>query len=98
MTTKQEGRVALYDDAEETSNPHEITGLPTMPFSNRILGLDEETAAEYIKETATQRDLTQLQEHFKLLQEKLDQLGTTMNTPANTKELLHLTDKLQKLA
>ena len=64
MTTKQEGQVALYDDAEDASNPHEVTVLPTTPSSNSTVDLYGETAAEYSKETATQRYLTQLQEHF----------------------------------
>ena len=98
MTTRQEGEVALYDNAEDTSNPQEITVQPTTPSSNSIVDLGGETATEFSEQTTTQRDLTQLQKHFELLQEKFNQLGRTMNTPAHTEELTHSTDKLQKLA
>ena len=98
MTIRQEGQTALYDDTEDTSNPHNITALPTTPSSNSIMDLNGKTATEYSEETGTQRQLAQLQEHLKWLQEKLDQLGTAMNTPAYTEELAHSTEKLQKLA
>ena len=91
MTTRQEGQVALYDDAEDMSNANEIN--VTTLSSNIITDLDGETATEYSKETATQRDLTQLQEHYKQLQEKLNQLGKAINTPAHHEELAHLTGK-----
>ena len=57
-------KTTLYDDVEDMSNPHKITILPTTPSSNSIVDLDGKTVAEYSKETATQRDLTQPQEHF----------------------------------
>ena len=44
MTTRQGGQVALYDDAEDTYNPQEITVLPTTPSSNSIVDLDGEIA------------------------------------------------------
>ena len=43
------------------------------------MDLDGETANEYSKHTITQRDMTQLQEHFEWLQEKCNKLGTSMN-------------------
>ena len=64
MTTRQEDKAALYDDDEDTSNSHDITALPTTQSSKSIMDLDSETATEYSKETASQRDLAQLQEHF----------------------------------
>ena len=45
--------------------PHNITTMPTTPSSNSITDLDSETIAEYSKEATTQRDLKQLEEHFK---------------------------------
>ena len=90
MTTRKEGQVTLYDDAEETSYPYEITVLPTTPSPNSIV--------DQAGKTVTQRDLTQLQKHLKWLKERLEQLGTATNTPTYTEELAHLTDKLQKLA
>ena len=51
---------------------------------------------KYSKGTITQRDLTQMQEHFEHFQEKPEQLGTARNTPAHTEELAHLTEKFQK--
>ena len=88
---------SMYDDAEDVSNPDEITAIPTTPFANSTVDLDGEMAAEYSEESTTQIDLTQLQEHFKSLHEKFDQLGTAMNMPAHTEEHTHLTDKLLKL-
>ena len=64
MTTRQKCQAALYDDAEDMSTPYDITALPTTPSSNSIMALDGKTSTEYSEETATQRDLTQLQEHF----------------------------------
>ena len=64
ITTRQEGQAALYDNAEDTSIPNNITTLPTTPTSNSIMDLDDEATAEYSNETATQRDQAQLKEHF----------------------------------
>ena len=69
MTTRQEGQAALYDDNEDMFTPH-ITALPATPSSNSMMDLDGKTVVEYSKETATQRDLAQLQEHSEQLQEK----------------------------
>ena len=41
--------------------PHDITALPATLCSNSIIDLDGKTAAECSKETATYRDLVQLQ-------------------------------------
>ena len=43
--------------------PPDIISLPTTQSSKSMTYLDGKTAAEYSKETTTQRDLVQLQEH-----------------------------------
>ena len=86
ITTRQEGQAALYDDAEGTSNPPEIAVLCTTPSSNSKVNLDGGTSSEYNEKTVTQRDLTQLQEHFTWFKEQLNQLGTAENTPVHTEE------------
>ena len=55
MTIRDEGQAALYDDAEETSMPYDISALPTTSSSNNITDLDGKTAAGYSEETAAKK-------------------------------------------
>ena len=75
--------------------PHNITVLPATPSSNIMVDVDGKMAVQCSEETAMQRDPTQLQDHFKWLQDKLGQLQTAANTSAHTEELAHLTNILQ---
>ena len=88
----------MYSDAKEMSSVHNSTPLDIIQTSHSTPDLNSETTAGYPEDTNPQRDLMQLQEHFKQLKERLNQLGPTTNLPTHVEELAHLTEKLQQLA
>ena len=84
MTIRQEDQAVMYDDAGDMSTPHDAAPLDTTPSSHSIPGLNGKTATDYSDDIHPQRDLTQLQDHFQPLQDRLDLLGSTTNPHIHT--------------
>ena len=61
----------MYDDAKETPTPLDAIHLDTTQTSYSKPALDSEATTRYSRDTNSQGDLRQLQEHIQHLQERL---------------------------